>query len=490
MKKTFYALIVAIIILHLAAAGNVLSARAADAETNGDYISEIGDNGTINWTTKALRVKGNGFGPSRVKELGRRKILAKRAAKLDAYRNLIEVIKGVHVTSATSVESMMMESDFVKAKAGGMVKGMRLVDVHYTNDGGCEITMEVSIDRQGQFLLEALNTSAVTMKDDYPKFDWVAMRKKLDETRTKLSHARLQYAITREALREKGRELDDTNLKLAHLEERLTTTNTNNTRLKDQLVSAQNELTKSKNIVKQLVDRYHREEIKSTTSETELKMTQKFLKAKEGELVRLSAEMEKYNKEATFAKLDRERLLGYVQRIREIQRETKKRVTSSSQPANQRSNQSSFQAETPPPNKKKPYTDDKRMQPERTLTTVSERTPQPTPQPANENYTGLLVDARGIELDPVLAPSILNEKKEKMYGIGVIPKEINSGSTAAYIRGNLEHAKQYKNVGNNPLVVKCIKTVNRSDLMLDEADARKVTLIPDLLEEKKVTILF
>jgi len=36
----------------------------------------------------------------------------------------------------------------------------------------------------------------------------------------------------------------------------------------------------------------------------------------------------------------------------------------------------------------------------------------------NNSYTGLLIDGRLLNIKPVLAPSILSEKKEKIYGVG------------------------------------------------------------------------
>jgi hypothetical protein len=99
------------------------------------------------------------------------------------------------------------------------------------------------------------------------------------------------------------------------------------------------------------------------------------------------------------------------------------------------------------------------------------------------------VDARGLKLKPALAPAILNEKKEKMYGIGVIPAEMNGGAIVSYMRGNIERARQHKDIGNNPLVVKCIKIINQSDIMISNTAVKKVILIPQLLEQKKVVIL-
>lgn len=337
--------------------GSLMLSRDTDGAPGLDYIEEIGEEASMNWTTKALRVKGNGFGPEKIKNPGRRKILAKRAAKVDAYRNLVEVIKGVQVTSATSVEDMMLESDTIKTRTAGMLKGARVVDVTYTNDGGCEITMEVNIDKDGKFLLTALNTDNVRVTDNYPKFDWDKMKKKLEETKAQLAHSQSELDKTKKKLRKKEALI-----------------NNNRRELKDKPHYALSEIAPGK-------------------------------------------------------------------------------IRDSNEP----------------------------------VKTVQVK--KPSPPGVKKDYSGLLVDARGLGLKPTLAPSILNRNKEKMYGIGVIPSQVSSGSIADYLPGNIEHAKKHEKINDWPLVVKGIRVINESDVMIDNEDAQKLVAIHDLLEQGKVAIL-
>lgn len=233
MIRSIYSLAIPVFILALLS-WFPLAAQETQGSNDSEYVVDIGDEGSMNWAQKVLLVKGNGFGPERVKELGRRKILAKRAAKMDAYRNLVEVIKGVYVTSNTKVQDMMLESDSIKAKTDGMLKGMRVVDVTYSNDGGCEITVEVNIDKRGGFLLSALSTNEVKVKDDYPKFDWVAMRNDLEtrtaelaETKTKLSKTNRNLRSTRYALSNSRKELKKIKEEYAQLDENFTSAKNN-----------------------------------------------------------------------------------------------------------------------------------------------------------------------------------------------------------------------------------------------------------------------
>ncbi len=56
---------------------------------------------------------------------------AVRAARVSAYRDLLEVLKGVAVNSATTVENMMVTSDVIRTKVEGFVRDFRLLDVKY-----------------------------------------------------------------------------------------------------------------------------------------------------------------------------------------------------------------------------------------------------------------------------------------------------------------------------------------------------------------------
>jgi len=336
----------------------LLTWDTGDASPNSrvDVIAELGNKGTINWTTKLVRVRGNGYAPENVEELGRRKILAQRAAQLDAYRNLLEVVKGVQVTSYIDIESMMRDSDTIRTQTKGMVKGMRLVEVVYSNDGACRVTVEVNFDKQGNFLLAALSNGEVKVTDKYPKFDWVAQRKELERIKS-------GYASLAKDFKNKTEELEHSQQEAAHLKEQL----------------------------------------------------------KNGETFHATGN-----------------------------------AKSNSEPS-------------------KPA--------------AAALEPIFNPQTANTDYTGLLVDARGTGIKPALAPAILNEKQEKMYGIGVMPSRISVGAIVSYLYGDIERAKKYKKIGNNPLIVKCIKAVNRSDIMLDSEDAEKLKFIDELLEQMKVAVL-
>jgi hypothetical protein len=73
------------------------------------------------------------------------KLLAKRAAEADAYRKLAESVYGVKITSDTFVRDFVTESDQIKAAVDTFIKGVRLGEARYYDDGVAEIDAEVTV---------------------------------------------------------------------------------------------------------------------------------------------------------------------------------------------------------------------------------------------------------------------------------------------------------------------------------------------------------
>jgi len=77
---------------------------------------------------------------------GQGKLLAKRAAQVDAYRNLGEVIQGVRIDAKTIVRDFVTESDQIRASFNGIVQGAQFVgEPRYSPDGVVEVTAQVDL---------------------------------------------------------------------------------------------------------------------------------------------------------------------------------------------------------------------------------------------------------------------------------------------------------------------------------------------------------
>lgn len=110
---------------------------------------------------------------------------------------------------------------------------------------------------------------------------------------------------------------------------------------------------------------------------------------------------------------------------------------------------------------------------------------------AQGNYTGLIVDCRGLELQPVMSPVIKNTNGTKIYGHKNldIDRVIREGMADYAIDSNL-----VDRAGDNPLVVKALSVENfNSNPVLSIPDSNRVLIenhATKFLKELKVVFLF
>ncbi len=117
----------------------------------GDWVESVG-NGAINWSKGIILAKGSGAPPKEAKNIAQARLMAERAALTDARRNLLEVLKGVRVDSATHVENYMVKSDQIRLRAEGFIQGSveRKELRRYLSDGAIEVTVAMNLN--GDFL--------------------------------------------------------------------------------------------------------------------------------------------------------------------------------------------------------------------------------------------------------------------------------------------------------------------------------------------------
>ncbi|MFH0788503.1 MAG: LPP20 family lipoprotein [Pseudomonadota bacterium] len=76
---------------------------------------------------------------------GQIRLLTRRAAKVDALRNLLEVIYGLQIDARTKVRDFATESDVIRARLSATVQGAREIDYRVQPDGTAEVTVEVTL---------------------------------------------------------------------------------------------------------------------------------------------------------------------------------------------------------------------------------------------------------------------------------------------------------------------------------------------------------
>jgi len=95
---------------------------------------------------------------------------------------------------------------------------------------------------------------------------------------------------------------------------------------------------------------------------------------------------------------------------------------------------------------------------------------------SSEIFTGMVVDARNIQAVPVLAPKILDEKLEEVFGPAFVSREFAVQHGMVRYTTDLWKAKFHPRVSHNPLIVKALKTIlpGRCDFIISNADAAKL----------------
>ncbi|MBT9543799.1 MAG: LPP20 family lipoprotein [Candidatus Sericytochromatia bacterium] len=100
--------------------------------------------GTIDWTSGNLKVTGSGAPPSKG-SAAQKRLMARRAAVADGYRQMAELINGVRVDSETIVKDFVTESDTIKIKVSALIKGAQIGDTRYLSDGSVEVDMRLGM---------------------------------------------------------------------------------------------------------------------------------------------------------------------------------------------------------------------------------------------------------------------------------------------------------------------------------------------------------
>jgi hypothetical protein len=134
----------------LAVSGSALAGAASqtvNVYVNGGAQTNVVDTSrsqaVTNWgneNTSYIEVVGvglNGYGANRQ--------LAKRAAVVDAYRNLAEATQGVQVDADTTVEKLTLQSDTIRTHVSALIRGAKIVGEGMNGDGSYYVKMRMPL---------------------------------------------------------------------------------------------------------------------------------------------------------------------------------------------------------------------------------------------------------------------------------------------------------------------------------------------------------
>lgn len=76
----------------------------------------------------------------------RKRLMARRASQLDAYRNLVERVYGTVVYGSSTVNDFVLRNDMFRTYVDSYIRGAKLVAVNEHSDGVFETVMELKLE--------------------------------------------------------------------------------------------------------------------------------------------------------------------------------------------------------------------------------------------------------------------------------------------------------------------------------------------------------
>jgi len=91
-------------------------------------------------------------------------------------------------------------------------------------------------------------------------------------------------------------------------------------------------------------------------------------------------------------------------------------------------------------------------------------------------YTGIVIDARGIQTSPAMFPRIFDEDGKEVYGLANVDVDYAEKQGISGYGRDLTAAQTNQRVGANPITVKAVRTSGpgKSDIIISNADAQKI----------------
>ena len=110
-----------------------------------------------------ITVRVSGFGtyesPATDRLNTQKRLMARRASQLDAYRNLAERVYGTVIYGSSTVNDFVLRNDVFRAYVDSYIRGAKLVAVNEHSDGVVESVMELKLEPRFRACVCLLYTS-------------------------------------------------------------------------------------------------------------------------------------------------------------------------------------------------------------------------------------------------------------------------------------------------------------------------------------------
>jgi hypothetical protein len=144
-----------------AIAGGMIAMTAGSVSAaDDDPVVEKLQHGEVNWTKKTVIATGSGAPDLKQPNVAAVRLNAERAAQINAYRNVLETLKGVKITAGV-LGGQNLSDVQVKTQVQGVIQGCKTVDTRYYSDGGVDVVIKCPLDG-------GLSTVLAPVKDPKP----------------------------------------------------------------------------------------------------------------------------------------------------------------------------------------------------------------------------------------------------------------------------------------------------------------------------------
>jgi len=91
-------------------------------------------------------------------------------------------------------------------------------------------------------------------------------------------------------------------------------------------------------------------------------------------------------------------------------------------------------------------------------------------------FTGLIIDVKGLGVMPAMAPKVVDESGNEVYGSKYVSREFAVKQGMVGYDKDVNAARNNQRVTNNPLIIKGLKAggTNQSDIVVSNADAQRI----------------
>lgn len=128
--------------------GLLLGWSSLSAQSLDERCTQNGQSACIDWERGVVIAEGLGAPAKFADNTAVRNASAQRASRLDAARNILEMIKGVNLSSKTTVKEAMVANDTIRTKIKGYLHGLRPIgQPRYFSDGTIKVRMEARLHR-------------------------------------------------------------------------------------------------------------------------------------------------------------------------------------------------------------------------------------------------------------------------------------------------------------------------------------------------------